>query len=466
LERRSEFFLTEDEKNFLVVGGATEWVTVRKAGMLFLALSVPAGSAVLSPELTIGADVAMLCEFAFGGAGVSFVSEGPRRELLRTEGRSSLTIELDELAGMTGRFEIRALSDVSIVRWVIGRVDRLNLLCARTHHSRRVDNEKTTFAAVYDHPIYNDRVQSGGRGVFEKPRGDRAVRATSDATLESLLAAPFAAVRDGENAYLYGNRVLTELIALPPPNFSSRLSALYRDRPVRVLSLCSGAAGVERGIIENAGIPVDITLFDINDDLMGRAAATLEGIATISGVTGDVNGISSDQFWGTFDVVLCVSGLHHVVELEHVLKTVAELLDKGGEFWVVGEQIGRDGNRLWPEAYAVGNALFSSLPEVFRRNAHTGAIDAALPTSDFSAATFEGIRSSEIEALLLGWFEPVHLFRRNCFLWRILEQTYFSNYDLANEEHRRTILRLVAAEYNLWKNGGRPTESHSVYRKR
>ena len=28
------------------------------------------------------------------------------------------------------------------------------------------------------------------------------------------------------------------------------------------------------------------------------------------------------------------------------------------------------------------------------------------------------------------------------------------------------VLSLVAAEYNLWKSGGRPTESHSVYRRR
>jgi hypothetical protein len=51
-------------------------------------------------------------------------------------------------------------------------------------------------------------------------------------------------------------------------------------------------------------------------------------------------------------------------------------------------------------------------------------------------------------------------------LWRMLNAAYFSNYDLSNHEHCHWILTLVVAEYNLWKNGGRPTESHSVYRRR
>ena len=41
-----------------------------------------------------------------------------------------------------------------------------------------------------------------------------------------------------------------------------------------------------------------------------------------------------------------------------------------------------------------------------------------------------------------------------------------TNYDLKNEEDRYIVLSLVAADYNLWKGGGRPTESHSVYRRR
>ncbi len=50
-----------------------------------------------------------------------------------------------------------------------------------------------------------------------------------------------------------------------------------------------------------------------------------------------------------------VSGLHHVVEIEQVLQTVIELLDPNGEFWIIGEAIGRNGNQLWPEALDAAN---------------------------------------------------------------------------------------------------------------
>jgi ubiquinone/menaquinone biosynthesis C-methylase UbiE len=200
---------------------------------------------------------------------------------------------------------------------------------------------------------------------------------------------------------------------------------------------------------------------------MQKAVVALSSIAKTSGVLGDVNAISVEQFGDiTFDVVMFVSGLHHVVEIEHVLQTVAELLLPNGEFWIIGEAVGRNGNQLWPEALEAANHIFSRLPERFRRNAHTGKVDSTVPESDFSANSSEGIRSEEIESLVLRYFEPAELCRKNCFLWRLVNPAYFSNYDLKNQEDRDTVLSLVAAEYNLWKSGGRPTESNSVYRRR
>ena len=144
-----------------------------------------------------------------------------------------------------------------------------------------------------------------------------------------------------------------------------------------------------------------------------------------------------------------------------MLETVIELLVPSGEFWIIGEAIGRNGNQLWPEALDAANRIFSSLPERFRRNALTRKVDSTVPETDFGANSFEGIRSEEIEPLLLRYFDPVEIWRRNCFLWRLVNPVYFPNYDLNSEEDRYVVLSLVAAEYNLWKKGGRPTESHT-----
>ena len=274
---------------------------------------------------------------------------------------------------------------------------------------------------------------------------------------------------DGENVYQYAHRVLASLIPTRPPNFPKRIRFVHEreDRPVRILSLCSGAAGIERRLIADAGCPVEITLFDLNEKLMQEAIAALSSVVQTSAVLGDINVISAEQFGTlTFDIAMFVSGLHHVVEIEHVLQTVIELLVPNGEFWIIGEAIGRNGNQLWPEALDAANRIFSLLPERFRHNALTGRVDSTVPETDFSARSFEGIRSEEIESLLLRYLDPVELWRRNCFLWRLLNPAYFHNYDLRSEEDRYIVLSLVAAEYNLWKRGGRPAESHSVYRRR
>ena len=191
---------------------------------------------------------------------------------------------------------------------------------------------------------------------------------------------------------------------------------------------------------------MQITLFDLNENLMRKAAAALSSVAEISGVLGDINVISAEQFGNiTFDVVMFVSGLHHVVEIEHVLQTIIELLVPNGEFWIVGEAIGRNGNQLWPEALDAANRIFSLLPERFRRNSSTRKVDSTVPETDFSANSFEGIRSEEIESLLLRYFDPVQIWRRNCFLWRLVNPVYFPNYDLKKQEDRYIVLSLVAA---------------------
>jgi hypothetical protein len=80
--------------------------------------------------------------------------------------------------------------------------------------------------------------------------------------------------------------------------------------------------------------------------------------------------------------------------------------------------------------------------------------------------SFEGIRSEKIESLLLRYFNPVEMWRGNCFLWRLVNPAYFSNYDLKNREDRYMVLSLVAAEHNLWKAADAQRRATAYYRKR
>ena len=227
---------------------------------------------------------------------------------------------------------------------------------------------------AYDHALHASRKIEGQPEstsslslVRNIPSGPRP-KSEDSITAEFLLSLASAKVAEGENVYQYAHRVLASIIPTRPPNFPKRIRSVHERerRPVRILSLCSGAAGIERRILADAGCPVEITLFDLNEKLMREATAALSSVAQISTILGDVNGISAEQFGNlTFDIAMFVSGLHHVVEIEHVVQTVIELLVPNGEFWIVGEAIGRNGNQLWPEALDAANRVFSLASRAF-----------------------------------------------------------------------------------------------------
>jgi SAM-dependent methyltransferase len=501
----NEFFLSEDIANFTIKNDDSSlaeplWVSVERHNTFHLALALGVGQTAIGPLIQFHRDMSMSCEFESkidekNAEGFSFQAffqpeDGPARIVLleapmnRDNRESNFTLDLSILRNRRGHLGLRCFSPrggidlaskLAVVKWVAGPNDRMSLLSARRHQSRQTKTTIECFNITYDHALHANRKideqRHGDSGLSlptKIPPGPRP-KSEDPITVEFLLSLPSAKVADGENVYQYAHRVLASLIPTRPPNFPKRIRSVHEreNRPVRILSLCSGAAGIERRIIAEAGCPVEITLFDLNEKLMRQATAALSSVAQTSAVLGDINVISAEQFGNlTFDIVMFVSGLHHVVEIEHVLQTIAELLVPNGEFWIIGEAIGRNGNQLWPEALDAANRIFSLLPERFRHNALTGRVDSTVPETDFSASSFEGIRSEEIESLLLRYLDPVELWRRNCFLWRLLNPAYFHNYDLRSEEDRYIVLSLVAAEYNLWKRGGRPAESHSVYRRR
>ncbi len=502
----TEFFLSEDIENFAIKNDDSSlvakplWVRVERQGAFHLALALSIGQTARGPLMQFWRDMSMSCELSStidekNVEGFSFKAffepeDGAARIILHeapvncNNRESNFSLDLSVLRNRRAHLGLRCFSasgrrdfgsKLAVVNWVAGPTNRISLLTARRHRSRRIKATLKQFDKAYDHPMYASRKAdeegqaASGLSLLTKISPGPRPRSEDAATAECLLDLPSARVTEGDDVYGYAQRVLGSLIAAKHPNFPKRIQSINQreSRPVRILSLCSGAAGIERQIIAKAGCPVQITLFDLNENLMRKATAALSSVAEISGVLGDINVISAEQFGNiTFDVVMFVSGLHHVVEIEHVLQTIIELLVPNGEFWIVGEAIGRNGNQLWPEALDAANRIFSLLPERFRRNSSTRKVDSTVPETDFSANSFEGIRSEEIESLLLRYLDPVQIWRRNCFLWRLVNPVYFPNYDLKKQEDRYIVLSLVAAEYNLWKSGGRPTESHSVYRRR
>lgn len=358
---------------------------------------------------------------------------------------------------------------LAVLEWVVGRFDRLPLLRARSHAAWRLANELAHFNSSYDSDFYASRHNAAGVAnadaaplrslpaeAAELPAPDLAVW---DERLRDVPALP------GENAFNYTHRLLSLLLPVPAPNFVARLRELQARRPgqaLRMLSLCAGNAAIERWLLEHAGVPVRLCLVDVNASLLDRGANGMPAGVEVDRVLGSVDQVGPAL--GEFDVVNITSGLHHLVELERVLAGIAATLAPEGEFWLIGEQIGRNGNRLWPEAGEAANAIFAGWPEQKRRNAGTGQVDARIPAADYSRACFEGIRSQDIEVVLGRYFLPVDVHIRDCFLWRLVDPAYAANFDLADPADLALLKAATKAEARHWLEGGRGTSVNGVWR--
>lgn len=410
------------------------------------------------------------------------VSELFRLTLQQGDLNAPIGVELDLgfLKGRTGKIVVRPGDNCSksiskesfgVVSFIVGRSDRLGLLEARTHRSWRIDNEIAHFSDVYSHGIYRQRNLASSETLpsfSSQPEwsdsdesGIEDDLAKWDDENVELCKTELAGIspQPVEDAYHYGMRLLSHLIPDSPPQFLP--PPLDVGQKLRVLSICSGEAAIERQLFTNCMGSLDITLLDINKSLLEKAGSRFSGALRVKEVVGDVNDLP--LFKEKFDIVIMVSALHHVVELELLASRVHRNLSSGGQFWVLGEFVGRRGNRLWPDAKVHADQIFSTLPKRYRKNYHSGIYDEMLPDKDCSAGCFEGIRSHDIRGVLQGFFRPQKEYLRNCFLWRFLDVAYASNYDLSKEEDLNQIRKLVLEEWQYWNNGGIGTEMFSIY---
>lgn len=354
-----------------------------------------------------------------------------------------------------------AISDLSIAR-----VDRLSILKARSFHELRTRNEIEHFSGVYRHSMYSTVQNHRAEIAAGESRPVRKLVGGSDfvQSIDPSLIDGDVVPLSGESPYGYASRLLASSIPQQPPNFAMRLKSRAEGGIVKVLSICSGASRFEASYAAQVGTNVEWSLLDINVDLLGLACKQFSSTVKLDLIEANVNELEySGEKW---DVILCISALHHVVELESVIKFCHGSLNEGGEFWSIGEYVGRNGNRLWPEARDEANKIFYQLPEKYRLNRHTNQIDTKIPDNDYSVGCFEGIRSEEIESVLDRWFHCDDVYRRNCFLWRLINLAYSDNYSLLESDDRKLIISMVNAEVAHFQSGGRCTELFGVFRPR
>lgn len=351
-----------------------------------------------------------------------------------------------------------AISDL-----VIAPRDKLSNVKAKSLASLRTKNEVAHFSSTYEHAMYSDVQEKNSISANGFAREVKALEFSSKANLlsENFSAEALKSLH-GESPYDYAMRVLGNNLGETPPNFLDRLRRKSElKKPLRVLSICCGAARIEASFAAEVGSNVNWTLLDINADLLATAARQFSPEINLNLIQADVNELFfSGETW---DVIICISALHHVVELERCIQYIHDSLAVDGEFWSIGENIGRCGNRLWPDALIEANHFFKSLPEKYRKNRITHNADLEISDKDFSVDCYEGIRSEEILPIMSRWFHEESAYTRNCFLWRLINLDYSDNYSLDKPEDRNLIIKMVEAEIGHYAKGGISTELHGIY---
>jgi SAM-dependent methyltransferase len=346
--------------------------------------------------------------------------------------------------------------------------DQLQLVKARSFKHWRITNEISQFNHAYQHSMYelkgNQQMSNSigpSRIVRKLVKFDENRANIGYEEIKVHDVEPFV----NESVYAYATRLMGNLLPGKPPDFLKRLK-LKSDQGniIKVLSLCSGTARIEASFASQLSRNVEWTLLDINTQLLNSASKSFDLSVKCDLIEADINNL---KFNGDkWDIILCISALHHVVELERLIKFCHESLNLDGEFWSIGECVGKNGNRLWSDAKIEADKIFQQLPIKYKKNLHTNNIDFELPDIDCSITSFEGIRSEEIEKNIDRWFYPLNTHRGNCFLWRIINQAYSDNYNINNSEDRLWIAKLVNAEINYFRSGGIGTELNGIYKPR
>lgn len=343
-----------------------------------------------------------------------------------------------------------------------------SLATSRSQYAWRLANETGHFTGVYDRELYRhngveppatavaiETVESGAASLAVGNRVD-----PRDVQKRLAASAPI----EGESAYGYALRMLAGLIERPLIDFAQRLSSFRpQGERLRFMSLCAGAARVEESLFRTAGVNAELTLVDLNESLLAQAAARMPSSLDVKLVRGSVEELRR-IVEPPYDIVCFVSGLHHVVALEEVLDGVHDVLGPDGELWLIGEQLGRNGNRMWPEARRAAERVFARLPAHLRRNHNTGVVDERLPDLNFGTSSFEGVRSEDMPAAVARRFTAVQENVRSCFLWRLIDLAYIPNFDVHRESDVEALRMMVAEEYAFYANGGIGCELNGIYR--
>lgn len=245
----------------------------------------------------------------------------------------------------------------------------------------------------------------------------------------------------------------------PEQGYIEYVTAKYLTprQPRRVLSLCCGNGWWERAwAARNAFATVDG--YDISPKSIDAARQSAAGLGThtiFHYQVADLNRVDLGDC--VYDLVLVNAGLHHVLNLEHVLAQIAEHLAPGG-LLILNEFVGPSRFQWTDRQIEIINGLLAVLPERYRRSLLVpGRAKAEIvrPTVEqmVRADPSEAVRSAEILDLLPRDFEMLECKPWGGAILQLLLYEIAGNFAAARAEDARLLQMLFDVEDYFMQTG-------------
>ncbi|MFO1281810.1 MAG: class I SAM-dependent methyltransferase [Burkholderiales bacterium] len=189
--------------------------------------------------------------------------------------------------------------------------------------------------------------------------------------------------------------------------FASECLARRGATPASIVSIGAGNCDTEVRLassLREAGHDgFVIRCLDVNASMLGRGRALAADAGVGAHLAFERVDLNRHRIIGPQAAIIANQSLHHIVELERVLDGVRDALEPGGRF-IVSDMIGRNGHQRWPEARAIVDEFWATLPARYRYNHQLRRTEERFLDWDCSVSGFEGVRAQDILRLCVERF--------------------------------------------------------------
>ena len=245
------------------------------------------------------------------------------------------------------------------------------------------------------------------------------------------------------------------------------------DHPGKIVEITSIGAGNSDMEIRIAKLLCDrgfnrfrFRCLHINPDMLkrGRELASQEQLADyFDFLPMDIGNWQAER---TGAVVMAHHILHHLVKLEEIFVNIKKAI--GDEsYFLAWDMIGRNGHMRWPEALAIVNDIWRTMPDRYKYNHQLKRFEEVYENWDCSKEGFEGIRSQDILPLLVRNFHFEAFIAFGNLPDVFVDRGFGHNFDVNNPEDIEFVDRIGSLNDRLISDGViKPTQMVAVLRGR